>query len=108
MGGFFASRHLWLIRRFPDTHTLCDALPLPLKIGAVLVLILLVVFGVGVIALASLVLLRRRQAEVRDLGSRGQPKKEVYESEREVYEALYPKRSTPASLPVERPPEGDE
>jgi hypothetical protein len=74
----------------------------------VLVLIILVVFGVGVIALASVVLLRGRQAKVRDLGSRGEPKKEVYATEREVYEALYPKRSTPASLPVKQPRGTDE
>jgi hypothetical protein len=80
------------------------------KIDAVLVLIILIVFGVGVIALASVVLFRRRQLtearRLRDLGSRGELN-EVYESDREIYEALYPKRSTTVSArpPAKRPPE---
>lgn len=77
----------------------------PPKIGAVLMLIVLIVFGVAVIALASVVLLRPRQAtearKVRDLLSEG--------GERQVYEKLYGKRSTTVSapVPVERPPEAD-
>jgi hypothetical protein len=77
----------------------------PRKIGAVLMLIVLIVFGVAVIALASVVLLRPRQAtearKVRDLLSE--------RGEREVYEKLYGKRSTTVSapVPVERPPEAD-
>ena len=75
------------------------------KIGAVLMLIVLIVFGVAVIALASVLLLRPRQAtdarKVRDLLSEG--------GESEIYEKLYGKRSTTVSapVPVERPPEAD-
>jgi hypothetical protein len=78
--------------------------PVP-KIGAVLVLIGLILLGAVVIALASLVLLRPRQAgearKVEDLYPEG--------SERAVYEKLYGKRSTTVSapVPVERPPEAD-
>ena len=75
------------------------------KIGAVLVLIGLILLGVAVIALASVVVLRPRQAgearKVPDLYPAG--------SERAVYERLYGKRSTTVSapVPVERPPESD-
>jgi beta-lactamase regulating signal transducer with metallopeptidase domain len=75
------------------------------KIGTVLVLIALILLGVVVIALASLVLLRPRQAgearKVQDLYPEG--------SERAVYEKLYGKRSMTVSapVPVERPPEAD-
>jgi hypothetical protein len=80
----------------------------------VLVLIILIVLGVGVIALASVVRLRRRQAiqprkartlKVRGRGSRDD-RKEVYESEREAYEAIYGTRSTTVTR-VNRPPEAD-
>ena len=70
-----------------------------------LVLIGLILFGVAVIALASVLLLRRRQL--------GEPRKveDLYPegSERQVYERLYGKRSMTVStpVPVERPPEAD-
>lgn len=76
------------------------------KIGAVL--IGLILLGVGVIALASVAVLRKRQAgearNVPDLYPAG--------GEREVYERLYGKRLTTVSVvsapvPVERPPEAD-
>jgi hypothetical protein len=69
------------------------------------VLIGLILLGAVVIALASLVLLRPRQAgearRVEDLYAEG--------SERAVYEKLYGKRSTTVSAPVavERPSEVD-
>ena len=68
-------------------------------------LIGLILLGVAVMALASLVLLRPRQAgearKVQDLYPEG--------SERAVYEKLYGKRSMTVSapVPVERPPEAD-
>ncbi|HEY6772103.1 MAG TPA: hypothetical protein VI035_06595 [Solirubrobacterales bacterium] len=75
------------------------------KIDAVLVLIGLIVLGVAVIALASVVVLGRRQTgdgrNVQDLYPEG--------SERAVYETLYGKRSMTVSapVPVERPAEAD-
>ena len=75
------------------------------KIGAVLVLIGLILLGVAAIALASVVVLRQREAgearKVQDLYPEG--------SERAVYETLYGKRSTTVSapVPVERSPEAD-
>jgi hypothetical protein len=75
------------------------------KIGAVLLLIGLILLGVAVIALASVLLLRPRQAgearKVQDLYPEG--------SERAVYEKLYGKRSMTVSapVPVERAPEAD-
>ena len=75
------------------------------KIGAVLVLIGLILLVVVVIALASVVVLRPRQAgkarKVPDLYPAG--------SERAVYERLYGKRSTTVSapVPVKRPPGAD-
>jgi beta-lactamase regulating signal transducer with metallopeptidase domain len=67
-----------------------------------LVLIGLILLGVAVIALASVVLLRPRQAgearKVQDLYPEG--------SERAVYEKLYGKRSMTVSAPVPvRPPQ---
>jgi type II secretory pathway pseudopilin PulG len=68
----------------------------------VLLLIVLIVFGVAVIAVASVVLLRPSRAtkarRVEDL-----------DSERDVYERLYGRRSMTVSAPapVERPPEAD-
>ena len=72
------------------------------KIGAVLMLILL---GVAVIALASVVLLRRRWAGEARKGRDLDPEA----SEREVYERIYGKRSLTVSapVPVERRPEAD-
>ena len=73
------------------------------KIGPVLVLIGLILLGVAVIALASVVVLRPRQAgearKVQDLYPEG--------SERQVYEKLYGKRlmTVSAPVPVARPPE---
>ena len=75
------------------------------KIGEVLVLIALILVGVAVIALASVVVMRQRQAaeprKVQDLYPEG--------SERAVYETLYGKRSTTVSapVPVERSREAD-
>jgi beta-lactamase regulating signal transducer with metallopeptidase domain len=71
----------------------------------VLVLIGLILLGVSVFAVASVVVLRQRQAgearKVQDLYPEG--------SERAVRERLYGKRSITVSAPVrvERPPEGD-
>ena len=75
------------------------------KIGVVLVLIGLILLGVAVIAVASVVVLRPRQADkarkAGDLYPEG--------SERAVYEKLYGKRSMTVSapVPVKRPPEAD-
>jgi hypothetical protein len=71
----------------------------------VLVLIGLILLGVAVIALASVVVLRPRQAG----GARKVPDLYPEGSEREVYERLYGKRSTTVSapVPVKRPPEAD-
>ena len=68
-----------------------------------LLLIVLIVFGVAVIAVASVALLRPSRATEARRG-------EALDSEREVYERLYGKRSTTVSVvsgpvPVERPPE---
>jgi len=71
----------------------------------VLVLIVLILFGVAVIALASVLVLRSRQAgEVHELGS-GQG-----DEESRVYETLYGQRSLTVSapMPIEPPPEADE
>jgi hypothetical protein len=68
----------------------------------VLLLILLILLGVAVIAVASVALLRRsRSTEARGV--------EGLDSEREVYERLYGRRSTTVSapVPVERPPKTD-
>jgi len=68
----------------------------------VLLLIVLIVFGVAVIAVASLVLLRpSRAAEAQRV--------EGLDSERDVYERLYGRRSMTVSapVPVERPPKAD-
>ena len=67
-----------------------------------LLLIVLIVLGVAVIALASVALLRPSRATEARRG-------ESLDSEREVYERLYGKRSTTVSapVPVERPPEAD-
>ena len=70
-----------------------------------LVQIGVILLGVAVIALASVLVLRSRQAgearRVQDLYPEG--------SERAVYERLYGKRSITVSapVPVERPPEAD-
>ena len=68
-----------------------------------LLLIVLIVFGVAVIAVASLVLLRpSRAAEAQRV--------EALDSEKDVYERLYGRRSMTVSapVPVERPPKADE
>jgi hypothetical protein len=67
----------------------------------VLVLIVLIVFGVAVIAMASVALLRSR---ANDAG-----RVEDLDSERDVYERLYGRRSMTVSapVPVERPPKAD-
>jgi hypothetical protein len=69
----------------------------------VLLLIVLIAFGVAVVAVASVVLLRpSRATEAR--------REEGLDSEREVYERLYGRRSMTVSAPVplERPPRADE
>ena len=67
-----------------------------------LLLIVLIVFGVAVIAVASVVLLRQSWAtEARRV--------EDLDSESDVYERLYGRRSMTVSapVPVERPPKAD-
>jgi hypothetical protein len=68
----------------------------------VLLLIVLIVFGVAVIAVASVALLRpSRATEARRV--------EDLDSERDVYESLYGRRSMTVSapVPIERPPKAN-
>ena len=68
-----------------------------------LLLIVLIVFGVAVIAAAAVALMRRSRAtEARGVDG--------LDSEREVYDRLYGRRSMTVSapVPVERPPKTDE
>jgi hypothetical protein len=72
-----------------------------------LALIALILFGIAVITVATVVLLRPARATV-PRESR-YPDPERAETEREVYEKLYGKRSATVSapLPVEPPPKTD-